>query len=120
MALTSQEQQALVAFKAWLQGRFGSRLHRVRLFGSLSRNERREDSDVDVAVEVDDLTNAEAREVGYATGDLLTDYGVLVSAFAVSTQRMQHLRNRERAIALDIDRDGVPCERRESTRESAR
>ena len=108
MALTAEEKQALYAFRVWLQGRFGARLRRVRLFGSLARNERHEDSDVDVAIEIDDLTNAEAREVGYATGDLLTEYGVVVSSFVVSTERMQHLRDRERIIALDIDRDGVP------------
>ena len=108
IALTSEEKHALEAFRGWLQGRFGERLHRLRLFGSIARNERHEDSDVDVAIEIDGLTSAEAREVGYATGDLLTEYGVIVSPFAVSTERMQHLRNWERIIALDIDRDGVP------------
>jgi predicted nucleotidyltransferase len=108
MSLKTEEEQALKAFRAWLNERFGSRVRRVRLFGSLARGERHEESDVDVAVEIDGMTSAEGREVGYFTGDLLTDYGVVVSAFAVSTERMDHLRNRERAIALEIDRDGVP------------
>ena len=91
-----------------MQDRFGARLHRVRLLGSLARDERHEESDVDVAVEVDDLTSSEAREVGYASGDVLTQYCVVVSPFVVPTEYMQHLRNRERLIALDIERDGVP------------
>ncbi len=108
MSLKAEEKQALEALRAWLIDRFGPRVHRARLFGSLARGERHEDSDVDVAVEIDGLTSAEGREIGHFTGDLLTEYGVVVSTFAVSTERMEHLRNRERAIALDIDRDGVP------------
>ena len=108
MSLKAEDRQALEAFRAWLNGHFGSRVRRVRLFGSLARGERHEESDVDVAVEIDGLTSAEGREVGYFTGDLLTEYGVVISAFVVSTERMEHLRDRERAIALEIDRDGVP------------
>ncbi len=83
-------------------------MHRVRLFGSLARGERHDESDIDVAIEIDDLTGEEAREVGYASGDILTQYGVLVSPFVVSTAYMAHLRMRERIIALDIERDGIP------------
>lgn len=53
------------------------------LLGSLVRGERHEESDVDVAIEIDDPTSHEAREVGYAPGDILTEYGIL--PFVVSS-----------------------------------
>lgn len=86
---------------------FGARVHAILLFGSVARGERHEDSDVDVAVVVDDLTSAEAAECAYLAGDLLTKYDVIISAFAVSTERMNVLRARERLIAAEIDRDGI-------------
>ena len=55
MSLKAEEKQALAAFRAWLNEHFGPRVRRVRLFGSLARGERHEESDVDVAVEIDGL-----------------------------------------------------------------
>ena len=98
---------ALDEFRRWLTERFGARLNELKLFGSRARGEAREDSDYDVLVAVDDLTSAEARSIAHFTGDLFTVHGVVVSAFAVSTGRMRELRERERLIAHEIDRDGV-------------
>jgi len=39
---------------------------------------------------------------------LLTKYGVVIATFAVSTEHMTMLRERERAIARAIDDEGVP------------
>ncbi len=93
---------------AWVRERFGGRVRDVRLFGSYARGEAHEDSDVDVLVVVDGLTNAEAREIGYHTGDLLTEYDVIVSALALSREHYDELVSRERAIVQEIQRDGVP------------
>jgi predicted nucleotidyltransferase len=105
------EQAALEELRLWLEERYGARLRELKLFGSRARGEAHEDSDVDVLVVVDGLTSAEARAIAHRTGDLLTVHGVLVSAFAVSTARMTELRERERLIAREIDRDAVPLRR---------
>jgi hypothetical protein len=60
-----------------------------------------------VAVVVDDLTNAEGRSIGQLAGDALTDLDVVISAFTVSTARMNELDARERLIAREIARDGI-------------
>jgi predicted nucleotidyltransferase len=99
---------ALEELRLWLIERFGARLQELKLFGSRARGEAREDSDYDVLVVVDGLSSSEARSIAHFTGDLLTARGVLVSAFAVSTARMWELRERERLIAREIDRDAVP------------
>jgi predicted nucleotidyltransferase len=79
----------------------------MKLFGSCARGEATDESDTDVLVEVDSLTAAEARTIAHFCGDLLTKYGVVISPFAVSTERFEELRRRERMIVQEIDRDGV-------------
>jgi predicted nucleotidyltransferase len=83
-------------------------LRELTLFGSRARGEGDEDSDLDVAIVVDGLTGQEGREMGWLVGDLLTAYDVIVSPFAVSIAYMEDLRSRERLIAAEIARDGVP------------
>ncbi|MGQ0507189.1 MAG: nucleotidyltransferase family protein [Myxococcaceae bacterium] len=99
---------ALTELKEWVHQRFEARIRALTLFGSRARGEATEDSDVDVLVMVDNLTAAEAREVAHFCGDLLTRHDVLVSPFAVSTEYFSQLRQRERRIALEIEKDGVP------------
>src|SRR5580700_8939458 len=108
MPLLASERAALTAFAAHVRALFGARLRELALFGSRARGEGDEDSDVDVLVVVDGLTGPEARAVGYAAGDALTDHDVLVSPFVVSTEHIERLRSRERTIALEIARDAVP------------
>lgn len=106
--LTTAERAALGDLKAWLTQRFGQRLDGLAMFGSRARGEGDEDSDLDVLVTVRSLTSSEAREIGYFAGDLLTKHDVIVSPFALSSERYQELRDRERRIVAEIDRDGVP------------
>ncbi len=106
--LTSSEQSALDELVAAVRGRFGPRLRELALFGSRARGEGDEDSDLDVLVVVDDLSGSEARALGHLAGDLLTRHDVIVSPFAVSSAHMAQLRARERLIAAEIARDGVP------------
>ena len=83
-------------------------MRELTLFGSVARGEARDESDVDIAMVVDDLTFAEARGLDEVTGDVLTDLDVLITPFALSTARADELRRRERLIMQDIARDGIP------------
>jgi len=105
--LAPGEQAALAELRDWLGSRFGGRLCWVALFGSRARGEGHEESDLDVAVVIDRLTSAEAREIGYFTGDLLTRHDVLVSPLCLSAARYEHLRRRERRIVGEIERDAI-------------
>ena len=106
--LCADESAALEALRGWLRARFGARLRELTLFGSRARGEGDEESDVDVAVVVEGLTSVEGREIAHFCGDLMTQHAVLVSPFAVSRERMDELRRRERLIAREIERDGLP------------
>jgi predicted nucleotidyltransferase len=107
LPLTATERAALGAFLRWLRERFGSRVSEVRLFGSRARGERNPDSDVDVLVAISGLTSAERREIGQISGDAITDWDVLLSPLALSTEQLAELRARERRIAREIDHDGI-------------
>jgi predicted nucleotidyltransferase len=108
LSLLPSERGALDEFCGHVRSVFGARLRELALFGSRARGEGHEDSDLDVLVVVRDLTGAEARDVGRAAGDALTDHDVILAPFVVSTEHMDRLRSRERTIALEIARDAVP------------
>ena len=107
MILAPSIAAAVSTFAARVRTAFGARVREIVVFGSHARAAANPDSDVDVAVVVDGLRGAEARRIAHLAGDILTERDVLVSAFAVSTARMDELRARERLIARDIARDGI-------------
>jgi predicted nucleotidyltransferase len=106
--LTRQEQAALEAFCIAVRTRFGERVQSLALFGSRARGDVHEDSDIDVHVAVDGLTWQEKREVYGFAGDVLGSHDVLLSPLVMSTEHFAHLRVRERAIAEEIGKDGIP------------
>jgi predicted nucleotidyltransferase len=104
--------EAIQEFARRVRDAYGPRVRELTLFGSRARGEARDDSDADVLVVIDELTSAEGRHVAGLAGDILPEFDVLVSAFAISTEHAAHLRGRERLIAAEIARDGVPLGRR--------
>jgi predicted nucleotidyltransferase len=106
--LGSAERRAIGDFTGFVRQRFGARVRDVRLFGSRARGEGHEDSDLDILTVIDELTNAERREVWEYTGDLLTAHDVIVGGLTVSTAYWKDLQSRERLIVKEIERDGVP------------
>jgi predicted nucleotidyltransferase len=101
---------ALSRFRAALAGRFGSRLREVVLFGSHARGAAHEESDVDVLVVIDDLTEAERRDVigmSYDAEDKEGDGWVGLSPLPVSTAHAAEQRARARLLFRDIEGEGV-------------
>lgn len=99
---------ALDAYAARLRPIFGERLRELRLFGSYSRGEANEDSDVDVLVLVDDLTDREIGIVATEAVYTMIDTGVPISPLPMSTERLEQLRRGERLLARDLDSEGIP------------
>lgn len=108
MSLLASESAAVSDFCGWVRLRFGDRVRALALFGSRARGDGDESSDVDILVVVEALTGAERREIGNQSGDAVTDYDVIVAPFAMSSERWEHLRARERLIAREIERDQIP------------
>lgn len=97
---------ALSSYRSSLEARFGSRLRRVCLFGSWARGAATEDSDVDIAVVVDDLSQQEWSDAVRLAADLEVSTGLPISPFVVSSERFASLV-RSGGIGAEIVRDGV-------------
>lgn len=100
-------QPALAEYAERLRGVFGQRVVELRLFGSYARGEAHEDSDVDVLVVVDGLTDL---EIGVAAGEvapIIQKTGLLLAPLPMSTERLATLRQQGRALAGDLDREGI-------------
>ena len=93
-----------------LVSRFGPRLREVVLFGSQARGSATDDSDVDVLVVVDDLTEGERREIFDLAYDIdsRSPEWVGLAPLPYSTAQAGELRSRERLLFADIAREGVP------------
>ncbi|HEY8089562.1 MAG TPA: nucleotidyltransferase domain-containing protein [Polyangiaceae bacterium] len=102
--------RALVAFRALLEQRFAGRLRSVTLFGSYARGDAEAESDVDVAVVIDDLGEAERTEaVDLAlTARRSVGGGPMLSPLVWSRQQWEARLGAERRIALDIASEGIP------------
>jgi predicted nucleotidyltransferase len=99
----------LERFRAALEARYGKRLREVVLFGSWARGEADEESDVDVLVVIDDLTDEERRaivDMAYVVDSDNPELLVL-SPLCYSTSQANELRARERRLLRDIDREGI-------------
>ena len=102
--------RALGRLRAALQARFGGRLRELVLYGSYARGQAHDESDVDVLVVVDGLTEAERREVfdlAYDADAAEREAWVGLSTLVYSADQVAELRARERLLLLDIDREGV-------------
>lgn len=72
----------LTRFRAALDRAYGARIERVVLFGSRARGDARPDSDYDVAVFLNDLTDRwrEADRIAGIASDLMDETGAFVHA----------------------------------------
>ena len=100
--------RALGDYAGRLRGRLGTRVRGLRLFGSWSRGEANPSSDVDVWVLVDALDPATRNDPFEAAGETLLEHGVDLTPTVMDLSEWESLIGRERRIALDIEREGLP------------
>lgn len=86
----------------------GDRLLRMVLFGSRARGDYSDESDIDVAIIIRDLTPELKHQVLDRVADIELKHLMPVSALLLSEDAFNHLKRRERRIALDIEKEGVP------------
>jgi uncharacterized protein len=99
-------QPILRELKAALQELYGERLKGLYLFGSYARGEAREDSDIDVAMVLDDFdsANSEISRTGALVADLSLEHECVVSLIPV---RESDLRVRRSPLLLNLRREGA-------------
>ena len=79
---TTRENPILAKFRAALTDMYGERIERVVLYGSRARGDAGVDSDYDVAVFLNNLSDrwAEADRIAVAATDILNETGVVIHA----------------------------------------
>ena len=96
------------AVKRRLAAMCGPRLVKLCLFGSRSRGDHSPNSDIDVAAVIRGLDRREKMAVLDAVAQIEFERSTAISALVLSETVFAELLARERRIALDIERDGIP------------
>jgi predicted nucleotidyltransferase len=108
--VTTREQALEIARKvrAGLETIYGERLRGVYLYGSAARDELREESDIDIAVVLDEVTDTftEHERTGGLGCDLTLEYDTLVSFLFLSEADFQRGRF---SIHRIIGKEGIPA-----------
>jgi uncharacterized protein len=105
--LSANEKSSLKELKGSLKGVMGIQPKLV-LFGSRARGDFAEDSDLDLAIIVPGLTPELKKEILDKTAEIELKYLTPLSTLVISEEDFNALKKRERRIALDIEREGIP------------
>lgn len=103
-------QQMTEQFARKLRERFGERVLSIRLFGSYAKGGAHENSDIDVAVVLDRLDWPTKREVIDIAVEVEEPWDFAISLMPATFDRATYelWREQERALVLDIEREGIP------------
>ncbi len=102
-----REDRVLAELKAALQGFLGERV-RLILYGSKARGDYTIESDTDVAIIVQGLTRELKNQILTMIGEIEIAHDTPLSTLVLSKKDFELLKKRERRIALDIEREGIP------------
>lgn len=106
--LTEEEKKAVAEIKKRVGALVGNRLKGFYLFGSKARGDYDSDSDVDVAILVNGLDRDLMKKIIDIVVDVELKYLIFFTSLVLSWTDFVKLRTRERRIALDIEREGIP------------
>lgn len=106
--LTDQETEALEKLKSSLKGFLGDSLVNFMLYGSKARGDYDQESDIDIAIVVKGLTRELKNQIIDIVAGIELEYLTPLSTFVLSEDEFKYLKRRERRIALDIEREGIP------------
>lgn len=105
--LSLQEQRALDEFRQKLKERYGDNIVSLSLFGSRSRGESNEFSDVDVLITVARRTSHMRMEIFDLAYDVFFATEINISPLIMTKEEFNDLAARERSLAKAIQQDGI-------------
>jgi len=97
----------LIELKKSVQKIAGDRLVKMVLYGSRARGDYNEESDTDIAIIIRGLSRELKSRILSQVADIEFDYLRSLSTLVISEEDFNLLRNRERRIAFDIEREGI-------------
>jgi predicted nucleotidyltransferase len=105
--LTEEERAAVEELKREVVRLVGARLKGFYLFGSKARGDDDPESDLDVAILIDQLDRHTKSKILDIVTDIELRNLVVISSLVLSWEDFADLRRRERRIAFDIEREGI-------------
>jgi predicted nucleotidyltransferase len=106
--IEDERKKELADLKKKLSHLLGPQAFKMVLFGSRARGDYGEKSDVDVAILVRRLTREMKRRILDKVAEIELEYLLPISVLVLSEDEFEYLKKRERRIAIDIEREGVP------------
>ena len=106
--LTAEENRALMELKDVLNRLLGDRLQVFVLYGSKARSDWDSKSDIDIAIVVKGLTGRLKRQILDKVAEVEFKHLIPISTLVLSEKDFNYLKERERRIALDIEKEGIP------------
>lgn len=107
-SLTSTEQAAIQKFAADVHRELAANVVSLSLFGSRSRGEGHEESDLDVLVLLKYVDASIKNQVWDFANDILLETGINIAPLVVLEADFNRLLSRERRVAIEIKRDSLP------------
>ncbi len=106
--LTIDEKNALRKLKDSLNKLLDDRIVGLCLYGSRARGDYDKESDIDIAIIIRGLTKELKNQIFDMIADIELKYLTPLSTLVLSEENFEFLKKKERRIALDIEREGVP------------
>jgi predicted nucleotidyltransferase len=106
--MEEQREKQLKELKRRLENLLAPHSFNMTLFGSRARGDYLDESDVDVAILVRGLTREMKNRILDRVAEIELAYLLPISALVLSEEEFDHLKKRERRIAVDIHREGIP------------
>lgn len=106
--ISTREREGCLAFKRKVTAEFGLRAVLFKIFGSKARNEDWEESDTDILVLIKNLHWKEKTRIIDISTEINGEYDLMLSPLVMSPEEFEKLLARERRLALDIEKEGIP------------
>ena len=97
----------LIDLKESLKLSLGDSLIKMVLFGSRAKGDYDEDSDIDIAIIVRNLSKELKNKIYSQVAEIELKYLRPISAIIFSETEFNRLKERERRVALDIESEGI-------------
>jgi len=107
MYLTEDENKLIEKFKRNLEALLGADKVKLILFGSRARGDSDRNSDIDIAIIVKNLTREQKNLILEETADFEFENIMPLSTLILSEEEFKFLKKRERAIAYEIENEGI-------------
>jgi predicted nucleotidyltransferase len=100
--------KVLKELKDLMENQLGDRLVKMVVFGSRARGDFDAESDTDIAIIVRELSRQLKYQILDTVAEIEMKFIIPLSVMVFSENEFERLKKRERRIALDIEKEGIP------------